>query len=85
VDVGQAETTALILEGQTLVVNPHQVQKGCVEVVNMNAVADEVVTEVVGLATGDARLDPAAGHPCGEAAWMMISAVVVLGENSLRV
>ena len=47
--------------------------------------ADDVVAEVVGLAVGDARLDAAAGQPDGEAARMMVAAVVVGGQRALAV
>jgi len=47
--------------------------------------ADDVVAVVVGCTVGHAGFDSAAGHPCGEAARMVIAAIVVLGEFALRV
>jgi hypothetical protein len=47
---------------------------GCVQVVDLDRILDDVVAEVVGLAVGDARLGPAACHPHGEIAGVMIAA-----------
>jgi hypothetical protein len=49
-----------------------------VEVVHVDAIADDIVSELIRLAEDDARLDPAARHPRGEATRMMIAAEVRL-------
>src|SRR5687768_14849441 len=57
----------------------------CVQVVDVNGIGGDVVTEVVGLAVDDAALDAAAGHPDGEAAAVVIAAVVFLASRALSV
>ena len=85
VHVGQAVVAALVLEGQPGVVDAQAVQDRGVQVVDVDRVLDDVVAEVVGLAVGDAGLDPAAGQPDGEAAGMVVAAVVVGGQRALAV
>ena len=77
VDIGDAVVAALEAEGQPFVVDPEAMQDRRIEVVNVDRVADDVVTVVVGLAD-NARPDPATREPHREAAAVMIAAVVVL-------
>ena len=65
-----------MLVGQTLVVDAQERQDGGVEVMDVNRVGDDVVAERVGLAVGQARLDSASRCPDGEAAGMVIAAIV---------
>ena len=51
----------------------------------MDRVIGDVVAEVVGRAIRDAGLDAAAGEPHGEAAAVMVSAVIGTGEGALAV
>jgi hypothetical protein len=67
------------------VVDSHDVQDRRLQVVHVDRVLGDVVAEVVGRAVGEARLDAAARHPAGEAARVMIAAVVGRGELALRV
>ena len=53
-------------------------QYGGVQVPYVNAVADDVVAELVGLAMDHASADTAAGHPHAEAFRVMVAAVVAL-------
>ena len=76
VHVGQAEVAALELVGQPRVVDAQAVQDRGVQVVDVDGVVHDVVAEVVGLAERDAGLDAAAGHPDGEAAGVVVAAVV---------
>src|SRR5688500_9963179 len=71
--------------GQPLVIDPQQVQQRGVEVVDVDAALDDVVAEVIGGAVDEPRLDAAASHPDGEAARMVVTAVVGRGELALRV
>src|ERR1700691_3540518 len=50
----------------------------------MDGVLDDVVAEVIGL-TVDAWFYPAAGHPDGKAARVVIAAIVLFGEFPLAV
>ena len=43
VNVGQAEVTALVFEGQSLVVDAHKVENGGMEIMHVNAVFGDVV------------------------------------------
>ena len=45
----------------------------------------DVVAVIVGLAVGHAGLDAAAGHPHGEAARVMVAAIVLAGELPLAI
>ena len=63
VDIRQTEVTALMTEGQFLVVNPHQVQDGGIQIMNVNGVLGDVVGEVIGLAILETGLHTPAGHP----------------------
>src|SRR5437660_11157424 len=85
VHVGEAEIPALEAVGQLRVVDPQAVQDGGVQVMHMDGVVDDVVAEVVRLAIDQAPFDASAGHPNGEAARMMVTAVVGLGQRPLAV
>src|SRR5262249_29770364 len=82
-DTGQLGVEAVGFEGQAFVVEAEQVQHGGVEVANVDRVFRDVVREVAGLAVNRARLDAAAGHPHGEAARMMVAAVVLMRQAAL--
>ena len=75
--IRQAVPPALVLERQALVVDAEQVHQGGLEVVDVDGVLDDVVTEFVGFAIDGAGLDAGAGHPDGEAAGVVVAAVVV--------
>src|SRR5437867_11840266 len=81
--VGEAEVAALELVDQLLVVDAQQAEHGGVEVMDVDGVFDDVVAVVVGLAVDQARFDPAAGGPEGEAAAVMVAAIVGGGEGAL--
>src|SRR2546426_2711310 len=83
--VGEAEVAALEAVGETGVVDPHLVEDGGVQVVDVDRILHDVVAVVIGLAVADPALDPSAGEPHGEAAAMVVAAVVVLGERPLAV
>ena len=77
VHVGQPVVPALELVGQPRVIDAQAMEDRGVQVVDVDRVAGDVVAEVVGLAVGDAGLDAAAGQPDGEAAGVVVAAVVV--------
>ena len=83
--VGQAVVAALEFERELFVVDAELMQDRRVQVVDVDRIADDVVAVVVGFAVGDARPDAAAGHPDGEAARVMIAAVVRGGQVALAV
>src|SRR5262249_55005141 len=73
--IGQAIVPALVLEGQSSVIDAQEMQDGGLEVMDVNRVLGDVVTEVIGSAVSDAGLDATAGHPDREATRMMIPAI----------
>lgn len=74
-DVSEAVVAALELEGEFGVVQTEAMEDGGVEVMDVDGVLGDVVTEVIGGAEGEAGLDAAAGHPDGEAAGVVVTAV----------
>jgi len=84
-DVGEAETAALIFEGETLVINPEQAEHGGVEIVNVDRVFDDVIPELAGFADDTSRLHTTAGQPHGETAGMMVTAIIGAGEFALGI
>src|SRR5260370_33196747 len=66
-DAGEAHVQALHAVGETAVVDAQAVQDGGVEGMDVDAVLDDVVAEIVGPAGAETGLDAAAGHPAGEA------------------
>ena len=52
------------------------VEDGGVEIVDVDGVADNVVAELVGFTVYDAAFHSTAGHPDGEATWMVIASEV---------
>ena len=66
-------------------VDAQQMHERCLKVVDVNWILDDVVTEIVGLAVTDSRLDASASHPDRKTLGMMIATVVRLGQFTLRV
>ena len=100
VDVGEAVLAALEFVGKFGVVDAELVKEGGMEVVNVDrflvvlggmgfdgcsVFVDDVVAEGVGFTEGHAGFDSAAGGPEGEAARVVVSAVVFAGELALAV
>src|SRR5262245_34418300 len=73
--IGQAEVAALEPVGQSRVVETQEMEKGGVEVVDMNPILDDLESQLIGLAICDPGLDTAAGQPHREGIGMMIAAV----------
>src|SRR5260221_14735786 len=55
------------------------------KIVDVHAVADDVVREIVCFAVDRAPLRPASGHPHREATRMVIAAVILFCEAPLRI
>ena len=75
----------MVLESQLGVVDAEQLQNRGMQVMHVHRVFGDVVTKIVGLADRHAGLDATPGHPRGEAARMMVAAVVVFGEPALAI
>ena len=83
--VGQPEVAALKLKSQFRVINSQAMQDGGVQIVHMDGITCDVVAELVGFSITDTGFDTGSGHPHGEAAWMVIPPVVVLGQAPLAI
>ena len=70
---GEFEIQSLESVGEMFVVDAEEVQDGGVEIIDVNWIPGDVVTEIVGFAPGHAGFDAAASHPHGEASWMMVA------------
>src|SRR5581483_5664273 len=81
---GEPLVEALITERKPLVVHAQQVKHCGVEIVDVNGVFDDIVAKLVRLAVNRSRPRTAACHPHREAPWMMVPAIIVLGETALR-
>ena len=71
----QSVGTALVPEGEALVIDAKLLHEGGVEVVNSDFVAQDRAGEVVDLAVNQARLEVATGHQDGEAVGMVIASL----------
>jgi hypothetical protein len=60
-DVRQTVVSPLKTMCQSSVVDSHLVQQSCIQIVNMDGIFNDVVTEVVGLSVNESRPNSAAG------------------------
>ena len=73
VDVGQAALDAVMVEGQSLMVDAEQVQNGGVEVVPANAVFLGAMAGLVRVAIGGSRAQAGPSHPHGKSGAVVIA------------
>ena len=78
VHVGQAEVASAVSEGQFFVVDSHQVQQRCVQIVDMHFLFFCVPAEVVGGSVNESRADTGPSEAEGVAVRMMFAAVGAL-------
>src|SRR2546427_406280 len=76
--IRQPEIPPTELVRQPLVVETQQVQRRGVEIVDMHAVLDRVIADVVGGPVDEASLHAAARHPDRIAVGVVIAAVIAL-------
>src|SRR5437868_3997922 len=74
---------SLELHREALVVEAQQIENGCVEISDVQRVLHDVVAEVIRLSVDRAAFRATAGHPHGEAARVVIAAIVRLRETAL--
>src|SRR5438045_2913823 len=55
------------------------------QIVNVHRVLSNIIAKVIGLPVTNAALDSAARKPHREAAWMMVTAVIGLGQAALAI
>lgn len=70
--IGQAVVPSLELVGEFLVIDSEEVEKGRLEVVNVDTVFGDVEADVIAGTVGHAGFDSAACHPDGEGVRVMI-------------
>ena len=75
----------LVLEGETLMVDPKEVENGGLQVVDMDGVFNDVYSVVVGLPVTEACFYTTPGEPVGKAIGVMISAVVGASQFALAI
>ena len=81
--IGQAISTALMLEGEAFVVNAQQMQERGLKIMHMHGIFYDVVTQFVCLSIDCACLYAASCHPHAKAAGVVISAIVGRGQFPL--
>src|SRR5687767_11578643 len=64
--VGESASDAVVIEREARVVDPQQVQNSGMEVMSADGVFSHFPANVVGLAVGQAVLEPAPGEPDAE-------------------
>ena len=84
--VGEALALPVLMVGQARVVEAEEMHQRGVVIVRAHRIDDRLVTELVRPAVGHAALEPAAGHPTGEALAVVVAAgllgrAVVLGHR----
>ena len=89
-DPGMLDTSELLVEpqmtvGESFMIKAQQVQHGGMEVTNVNRIFDDVVGKVISLTIDLAGAGTATTHPHGEAAGVMVAAIVLLGEAPLGI
>ena len=82
-DISEAKISALIVVGETGMVESKLVQHSRLEVVDVDRVLSDVVTEGIGASVGDSRLHSTPSHPHCETSWVVVSAVICGGEFAL--
>ena len=83
--IGEAKAAPLETIGQSLVVDPQQVEESRMEIMHMNRIAHDIVAIFVSLPHGLTRLDAPTGKPHAEATRVMIPAEIVAIQFSLGV
>lgn len=81
--IRQPIPSTLMLKRQPFVIDTQQVQQSSLEIVHMDRVFYDVVSEVVGLSIYGTGLYTGSRHPDGKASWMMVAAIVGISEFSL--
>src|SRR5947209_1272319 len=78
VDIGQAVVAAAVAVGELFVIDAHEVEDGCMEVMDVDFVVIGVPAVIVGRAVGLSAFDAPTGEPHAEAKGMMLAAIGAL-------
>jgi hypothetical protein len=74
--------SALVQVNEFAVIKSHEVQDGCMEIVDVQSIFYRVQTNVIGRAVSVSGADSSTGHPHGEAGGIVIAAVALLAHRS---
>ena len=77
-NVRQAVVPALVLEGQSFMVDAQAVENRRIQIVNVHGILRDVVTEIVGFTVDNSGFDSATGHPFGVTPRMVIATIIGL-------
>lgn len=75
VNIGEAEVASAVAVGQGFVIEAQKVEKGGVEVVDVDLVLHGGEAEVIGGTMNVSTLDPSAGHPGGKSVVVVVASV----------
>src|SRR5439155_27062822 len=84
-DIREAIIAALKAVSKPGVINPQTMEHGGVEIVHVDRVRCDVVTESIGGAIDQAGFDATAGHPNAETPRMMVAAEIIFLDLALRI
>jgi hypothetical protein len=82
-NVREPIVAALEAIGEPEMIHAHEMQGGGIEIMDVDGILHDVVTEVVRLAEDVAFLHTCAGHPDAVAARMVVAPMIVLREHAL--
>src|SRR5215475_12637979 len=83
--IRQPEISSLKLVSQPLMIDSQQVQNCCLQVMNVDRIANDVVAVIVGLTKREAFFDASARKPHGEIARVVIAPIIRLCQLALAV
>ena len=81
-DVRQSEVTSCVLVGEFRVINSHDVQHRCMQVMHMDSIFASVVAEFVRVAIGEPASHTAAGEHDAKSLRVVIASVATLDDGS---
>src|SRR5690348_15478226 len=84
-NISEAEIASLEFVRQAKMINTQAMQDGGLQVVDVYRIFEDIIGIFISLAHAQAFLDPAASHPNGEAARVMIAAIVRGAELALAI
>src|SRR5437660_1705032 len=81
-DIGEPEITSCVIVSKLFMFEPEQIEDGGVQIVKVHAIFHCIISEVIGAAVAEARLDAATGHPHGVAVGIVIASIATFDDGS---
>ena len=75
IDIGQANIAAAEAEGQSLVIEPEQVEDRRMQVMDLDLILHNFIAVLIGGAVDGAAFDAAAGQPATESIRIVVAAI----------